>query len=125
MDYNWPGNVRELENLVKRMLVLGNQEMVVQNYFLEKNEIETESRNESEKGKTPNAPDWNIPQSELIGIPLKKRAKDAVRKAESALIQRVLVENHWNRKKTAKLLGISYKSLLYKIKELGWNKEAS
>jgi len=125
MDYNWPGNVRELENLVKRILVLGNQEVVVQNYFSGKKRFETELGNELEKEINPNTPGWNIPQSELIGIPLKKRAQDAVRKAESDLIKRALVENHWNRKKTAKLLGISYKSLLYKIKELEWNKEAS
>jgi len=125
MDYNWPGNIRELENLVKQIMVLENQEMVVQNYFFEKKENEPELRNESEKEKPPNTTNWNIPQPDLIVFPLKKTARNAGRKAESDLIKKVLQETHWNRKQTAKLLGISYKALLYKMKEFEWNKEAS
>ena len=51
--------------------------------------------------------------------PLKEVKKEAVRKAESELIRAVLLETEWNRKKAAKILQISYKALLYKIKEHG------
>jgi two-component system response regulator AtoC len=54
---------------------------------------------------------------------LKEVAKIAQRKAERVLIERVLRQTRWNRRKAAQLLDISYKALLYKIKECGLNQE--
>jgi DNA-binding NtrC family response regulator len=63
-------------------------------------------------------------KTEATTFSLKKVGKTAARKAESGLIKRVLQETHWNRKETAKILGISYKALLYKIKECECNQGA-
>ena len=55
--------------------------------------------------------------------PLKEVAKIAQRKAEKELIERVLQQTRWNRRKAAQILDISYKALLYKIKECGLSTE--
>ena len=54
---------------------------------------------------------------------MKEVAKIAQRKAERIMIERVLRQTRWNRRKAAQLLDISYKALLYKIKECGLNRE--
>jgi two-component system response regulator AtoC len=54
---------------------------------------------------------------------LKEVAKIAQRNAERDLIDRVLRQTRWNRRKAAQILDISYKALLYKIKECGLNQE--
>jgi DNA-binding NtrC family response regulator len=51
------------------------------------------------------------------GFYLKELGKKAAEMAEKEVIQNVLKETHWNRKEAAKLLHISYKALLYKIKK--------
>jgi two-component system response regulator AtoC len=53
---------------------------------------------------------------------LKDIARTAAREAECALILRMLTRTRWNRKEAAEILGISYKALLYKIKENGLDK---
>ena len=53
---------------------------------------------------------------------LKEVARTAARQAERELICRMLQHTHWNRKEAAEMLGISYKALLYKIKENGLDK---
>jgi two-component system response regulator AtoC len=53
---------------------------------------------------------------------LKEIARTAARQAEHELICRMLQQTHWNRKEAAERLGISYKALLYKIKESGLDK---
>ena len=54
---------------------------------------------------------------------LKEVAKVAQRRAEREMIERVLQQTRWNRRKAAQILDISYKALLYKIKECGLNEE--
>jgi len=53
---------------------------------------------------------------------LKDVSREAARQAERELIARMLQQTRWNRKETAEILGISYKALLYKIKENGLDK---
>jgi DNA-binding NtrC family response regulator len=53
---------------------------------------------------------------------LKEIARSAAREAERELILKMLQQTRWNRKETAEILGISYKALLYKIKENGLDK---
>jgi two-component system response regulator AtoC len=55
-------------------------------------------------------------------LSLKEIARTAAREAERELIQRMLTRTCWNRKEAAEILGISYKALLYKIKENGLDK---
>ena len=119
-QYSWPGNVRELKNTVRRLVVLGDWETLREEMLAREarscnmlDELKTQS-----PASTASHPNQSIA---LMGDfpPLKEVKKEAIRKAERELIQTVLLETEWNRKKAAKILQISYKALLYKIKELG------
>lgn len=112
-DYHWPGNVRELENMMKRMVVLGNERLVVQELAMKEAPPPAEA-----------APgiDLDALGPDLIngkGIDLKAISKRAAQVAEKRVIERVLQQTRWNRKEAAERLQISYKALLYKMKEAG------
>jgi transcriptional regulator with PAS, ATPase and Fis domain len=99
--YHWPGNIRELENLIKRYVILGNEEAIT-------NDLVTRE------------PDFFNPDISLDGpISLKKLTRQCVRELERKVILRVLQQHHWNRKQAARTLGISYRALLYKIRDAG------
>lgn len=99
--YHWPGNIRELENLVKRYVILGSEEVITSDLV-------------------PRDPQYLNPEINLDGpISLKKLTRQAVRELERKVILKVLQANHWNRKKAARALSISYRALLYKIREAG------
>jgi two-component system response regulator AtoC len=99
----WPGNVRELENCLARYVILGSEEA----FHLERTEDEKKpfhfSYEVSEDGK----------------IPLKRFAQQVTRRMERDLILKVLQDNHWNRRKSAEVLKISYRALLYKVRQAG------
>ncbi len=101
-QHHWLGNVRELENLIQRYVVLGNEEEIMRELALVKKEEISQGRED---------------ENPLIKSSLKEVHKEAVRKAEREVIYRALEQTNWNRKKAAEILSISYKSLLYKIKE--------
>jgi len=98
--HDWPGNVRELENLARRIVLLGDPGRAIE-------ELEREPRSE------------RTPPEEPRNFSLKAAARTASRKAERDLIAKALERTHWNRKRAAQELQISYKSLLYKIKQTG------
>lgn len=99
--YPWPGNLRELENLAKRYVVLGGEEHVLSSL-----------REPSEASILPiETPD--------INTPLRLQTKRAVQTLERRIILDVLRAHKWNRRSTARSLDISYRALLYKIKEAG------
>ena len=99
--YHWPGNVRELENLIKRYVILGSEEVIATDL-------------------TPREPDFFNAEIPLDGqISLKKLTRQAVRELERKVILKVLQTHHWNRKQAARTLGISYRALLYKIRDAG------
>jgi two-component system response regulator AtoC len=98
---DWPGNIRELENSVARYVILGSEAAFC-------NEL---------RERRP--PQISYEVAEDGSIPLKRIAKQAVREMERTLILRVLQANHWNRRKTAEVLKISYRALLYKIRQAG------
>ena len=99
--YHWPGNIRELQNLIKRYVILGTEDVISSDL------LNTEQR-------TFNA---DIPFDGSLS--LKKVTRQAVREIERNVILKVLQANHWNRKKAAQVLDISYRALLYKIREAG------
>jgi two-component system response regulator AtoC len=99
--YHWPGNVRELENLMKRYVILDSEDAVSSELVM---------REESVLGG----------DLEFAGpISLKKVTRQAVREMERKIILKVLQEHNWNRKRTARALDISYRALLYKLRDAG------
>ncbi|KPL04526.1 MAG: hypothetical protein AMJ90_00305 [candidate division Zixibacteria bacterium SM23_73_2] len=102
-EFHWPGNVRQLENLIKQMVVRNDENIISQ--ILSEDTEEHSSEDEESK-----------PSFEK-DLSLKKRVSQTVAHQEKRLISEVLNRTNWNRRKAAKLLEISYRSLLYKIKE--------
>jgi two-component system response regulator AtoC len=99
--YHWPGNIRELENLIKRYVILGTEEAISA-------DLVNQER------------DFFNPEIPIDGpISLKKITRQAVRELERKVILKVLQANHWNRKQSARALNISYRALLYKIRDTG------
>lgn len=109
-QYHWPGNVRELENVIQRLLVLGREKAVLDELIPS---IKEEPISGSKKVVL-NRRHWPS---------LKEIHREALIKAESELIIKALEMTNWNRKKAAELLNISYKALLYKIKDCGLDKK--
>jgi two-component system response regulator AtoC len=140
MEYDWPGNVRELENLIKRTVILGSEEPIrremAQAIARRRPPVSLTPRM---NGRTadgldgdvmaPMAPAQAEPSDDASKLPedagnyrLKDIARTAARRAEREVIEKMLQRTRWNRKQTAGILGISYKALLYKIKENGLDK---
>jgi two-component system response regulator AtoC len=97
--YNWPGNIRQLENLIRGYVLLGDEESMAADLI-------------------PIASTGIVPEIDLANpISLKEITKAATRGLEREIILKVLQANGWSRRKTAKWLNISYRSLLYKLQE--------
>ena len=136
-EYEWPGNVRELENLLKRAVILGSDESIrrdlaaaIAGRRLAPGLIPAlRSGPAPDAGSShtaPAAPPVDVaPPADLPPVPtgsLKDIARNAAREAERDLIYRTLQQTRWNRREAAEILGVSYKALLYKIKEADLDK---
>src|SRR6266446_5335550 len=99
-SYDWPGNIRELENVVKKIVAVGDPVLALAD--LRATRVAIQVNDESWRGSS-----------------LKVASRAASRRTERELIQKALEVTHWNRKRAAQDLQISYKSLLYKIKQTG------
>jgi two-component system response regulator AtoC len=97
-EYAWPGNLRELQEVAKAMVVLGDESLVLKG--LRGLSVLTGGRIEER-------------------VSLKEAGKAASREAEKELILKVLNKTRWNRRRAAQELQISYKALLYKLKQIG------
>ncbi len=154
MQYEWPGNIRELENMIKRVVILQDEQLVIRE--IERNMQRVIAPPASlvaavaavgagvpagvgttmpgipyaapppPPAAAPQAPDTieePEPSDETAadagGGSLAAVAKAAAMKAERAAIEQTLRHVHWNRRKAAQMLGVSYKTLLNKIKECG------
>jgi two-component system, NtrC family, response regulator AtoC len=110
-EHAWPGNIRELENVIKRVVVLGNTDRLHE-------ELAASARSTSPG--SPSAPSVDAPVADRDGrLDLKAIARKAARDAERLVIADTLDRVHWNRAKAARILQISYKALLYKIVDCG------
>src|SRR5687767_12131530 len=140
LEYEWPGNVRELENMIKRFVILQDEQMVIREF--EKPRLSPNPAGvtapQSEYSPAYHAPAPAAPppaaaaavpdeEDEEVGAEtggqdgrrLSEVAREAALAAERAVISDTLKQVHWNRRKAAVLLGVSYKTLLNKIKETG------
>jgi two-component system, NtrC family, response regulator AtoC len=98
-EYAWPGNIRELENTSKAIVALGGEGIVLAGLraLLHKSEVPGNGER----------------------VSLKQAARAASRGAEKEMILKVLTRTRWNRRRAAEELQISYKALLYKLKQIG------
>jgi two-component system response regulator AtoC len=99
--YHWPGNIRQLENLIKRYVILGSEACITGDLA----------------DPTPATAEIEIPEEGPVL--LKKLTREAVRRVERRVILKVLQAHNWNRRRTAETLKISYRALLYKIRDAG------
>lgn len=98
-EYSWPGNVRELENAAKAIVALGDETVAMGGLRAMLRRTD--------------------PGSNGGRVSLKQAARAASREMEKELILRALTRTRWNRRRAAQDLQISYKALLYKLKQMG------
>ncbi len=99
VSYDWPGNIRELENVARKIVAVGDSMLAL-----------------SDLRAIPATVPMTVESVRISS--LKAAARAASRRAERELILKALEQTHWNRKRAAQELRISYKSLLYKIKQI-------
>jgi two-component system response regulator AtoC len=142
LTYDWPGNVRELENMIKRFVILQDEQLVQRELSkvrptgpspLAATGSEIPPPFQSPRGPIPGDPAFEEDEDEdeideeptaaaapsQEGRRLMEVAREAALTAERTVIADTLRQVHWNRRKAAQLLGVSYKTLLNKIKETG------
>jgi two-component system response regulator AtoC len=141
LSYDWPGNIRELENMIKRIVILQDEQLVVREmtrsgrvmpaYAAAAVGVVAPMRPPMAPGAIDDAEDLvaadadedDPPEEPVVTAPAGSRladvAKAAALKAERAIIEDTLNSVHWNRRRAAEQLGVSYKTLLNKIKECG------
>ena len=114
--YHWPGNIQEMEDLIKRIVVHGAEDHIAKKLRAHKTYY---GINDYSKDIHTLAGLSDIKKhlKNLDNISLKKIGSIFLGRAEKKLVKKALESTNWNRKKAAKLLDISYKSLLNKIKE--------
>jgi two-component system, NtrC family, response regulator AtoC len=121
--YSWPGNVRELQNILKRIMILGDGGENISDLLNASASrgaaVEAQAGSNASACPTPLYDTRGF--GDLSSLSLKKLRKKAVDQVEREVISYVLDKTAWNRSKATKILKISYKTLLYKIKELGIN----
>jgi DNA-binding NtrC family response regulator len=154
LEYAWPGNVRELENVIKRFVILQDEGLVLAELKRARANAESSipprvpapspaapvptpppmsasrpSPTESASSMPPAhpIPDVDDDASEPAptnGVSLPELAREAAMRAERTAIQQALDRFRWNRRKAADYLGVSYKTLLNKMKECGISEQA-
>jgi two-component system, NtrC family, response regulator AtoC len=136
-NHEWPGNIRELENLVKRLVILHDEPPLVRELLRSAVRAASPATvgaapavaagSPAHTPSPPSAgqppPDASQPVGETPvgdeGLTLADIARAAAQKAERAAIEHALEQVRWNRRRAAQVLGVSYKTLLNKIKACG------
>lgn len=104
LEYQWPGNVRELKNTVESALLLADDTILPEHLFLNMQKMNDELE-----------VNWSIELQKDVS--LNKMSKRITHKVERRLIIQALKETHWNKRKTARILDIDYKTLYNKMKK--------
>jgi two-component system, NtrC family, response regulator AtoC len=104
LEYNWPGNIRELKDAARAIVALGDEALAMGGLRSLMRRVDRSSMGEK--------------------ISLKDAARAASREAEREIILQVLTRTRWNRRRAAQELQISYKALLYKLKQIGYEQGA-
>jgi len=116
-SFYWPGNVRQLENMIKQVVVRGDESIV--------NDLISAAGNQPMPASTSSNFSQGTTAVDFSDLKnshsLKERIGRIVAVEEKKLIGEVLNKTNWNRRKASKMLAISYRSLLYKIKEYNLN----
>ncbi|HKJ30605.1 MAG TPA: sigma-54 dependent transcriptional regulator [Balneolales bacterium] len=119
--YHWPGNVRELQNVLRRIIVLGEGEESI-NAMIPVTDLGRKVRKDSTGGgitsKFIGFSGLNGQELDLSDLSLKKYKKQVADQVEKDVISYVLEKTGWNRTRATRILKVSYKTLLTKIKEL-------
>jgi two-component system response regulator AtoC len=110
LGHDWPGNIRELENAMRKLIVLGNPDMLA-------HEIQFKTAKKLLASQP--APPAPQPVPATINTPILEQVTKAKQQAETEAILAALNSSRWNRKQAAALLKSDYKALLYKMKKLG------
>jgi len=100
LEYNWPGNIRELKDAARAIVGLGDETLAMGGLRSLLRRVDRSGNGEK--------------------ISLKDAARAASREAEREIILQVLTRTRWNRRRAAQELQISYKALLYKLKQIGY-----
>ena len=100
LEYNWPGNIRELKDAARAIVALGDETLAMGGLRSLMRRVDRGGNGEK--------------------ISLKDAARAASREAEREIILQVLTRTRWNRRRAAQELQISYKALLYKLKQIGY-----
>ncbi len=100
VEYNWPGNIRELKDAARAIVALGDEALAMGGLRSLLRRVDQRSNGEK--------------------ISLKDASRAASREAEKEIILQVLTRTRWNRRRAAQELQISYKALLYKLKQMGF-----
>ena len=125
LEYNWPGNIRELENLVKRYVIVGNEAQIIRELSTHKPIVSSLGPvavplSSGDKSAGDRSPAVAVPITAAKGDgaapSLLEIGRKAAMNAEREAIERVLAQTRWNRRQAAKILKISYKALLNKLK---------
>ncbi len=117
IHFAWPGNVRQLENMIKQVVVRGDESIILD--LINSASATAKRLTTSSGGGSSSAA--HEPEEVLDTYSLKERVGRRVAQEEKRLISEVLNKTNWNRRKAAEMLEISYRSLLYKIKDYNLN----
>lgn len=122
IEHSWPGNVRELQNVLQRLIILGDSESLITNLIAPAETVEPSQVASISDFNATNWVDYFGLNSGGLGnsdFSLHTVQKKACELVERIMISKVLAKTAWNRSKASKILCISYKSLLSKIQDLG------
>lgn len=125
VSYIWPGNIRQLENLIKQFVVRQDESVIFEALRTSMESPTSEkSIRQLQTAAQRSIPAGSVPAGTPVddkNFSLKDRLTRTIESEEKKLIAEVLRKTNWNRRKAAQILEISYRSLLYKIKEYRLN----